>query len=170
MSQKMIVEITDDISGETGAGPVMFGLDGTSYEIDLSPDHERELRATLARYIDQARKTGKRPGRIRVISRPDLDEIRTWARARGLARDRGRVPAAAITAYDQARAAANGPERAAPGPVAPSADGAAPNGGRAARGSGSPAAKPAPDGPERAAKGPKMRAPVQRARRPRTEG
>ena len=56
MAQKVQTFFIDDLDGSEAEGTVLFGLDGTQYEIDLNTDHAKELRATLARYIDAGRR------------------------------------------------------------------------------------------------------------------
>ena len=50
------VVLVDDIDGNDADETVSFGLDGTSYEIDLSSDNAAALRDALAEYVDHARK------------------------------------------------------------------------------------------------------------------
>ena len=56
MAQKVQTLLVDDIDGGEAEGTVRFGLDGTSYEIDLSVAHQAELRGALARFIAAGRK------------------------------------------------------------------------------------------------------------------
>ncbi len=51
MAQRIQTFVIDDLDGSEAEGTVLFGLDGTHYEIDLSTDHAKELRTALARYI-----------------------------------------------------------------------------------------------------------------------
>jgi hypothetical protein len=48
MAQKVQTFLIDDLDGSEAEGTVLFGLDGTQYEIDLSTGHAKELRAALA--------------------------------------------------------------------------------------------------------------------------
>jgi hypothetical protein len=95
---------------------VAFGLDGQSYEIDLDAEHAGELRSTLRRYIDAARRIGEQPAapattrRVRprrsvaTTHRSDAAAIRAWARAQGHpVSDRGRIPAAVLQVYQAAQ-------------------------------------------------------------------
>ncbi len=88
---------------------VRFGLDGTQYEIDLSPAHAGELRATLARYAEAARKisgTARRPsrnGRTAAANGHRTTQVRDWAKAQGIEiKDRGRVPAGVLAKFQAA--------------------------------------------------------------------
>jgi hypothetical protein len=95
---------------------VAFRLDGQTYEIDLDAEHASELRSTVQRYIDAARRIGERPaatattGRARprrsaaTTQRNDTAAIRAWARDQGHpVSDRGRIPAAVLQAYQATR-------------------------------------------------------------------
>lgn len=90
---------------------VTFGLDGTTYEIDLSPTDAAALRGDLATWVRQARRTNgsatkPRTSKARVATAPggSATTIRQWARANGhTVSDRGRLPAAVREAYDDAR-------------------------------------------------------------------
>ncbi len=56
MAQKIQTLLVDDIDGSEAESTVRFGLDGTSYEIDLSAAHATELRGALARFVTAGRK------------------------------------------------------------------------------------------------------------------
>jgi len=106
MAQKIQTLLIDDLDASDAEGTVLFGLDGTQYEIDLSAAHAKELRATLARYTDAGRKvadTARRPGhngRKTPASSISNTEIRTWAKAHGLeVKERGRVSADVLARY-----------------------------------------------------------------------
>lgn len=115
MARKVVYQLVDDIDGteliEGEGETVLFSLDGTNYEIDLSTDHARLLRAGLEKYIAVARTVAKnrgsgRSGGQRAPRGPkrDLTAIRNWANANGYTvSDRGRVPNAVIEAYDAAQ-------------------------------------------------------------------
>jgi nucleoid-associated protein Lsr2 len=118
MAQKVTVSLVDDMDGSTAAETVEFGLDGVSYEIDLSDDNAKRLRDALAGYVTNARRAG---GRRRASSgggarrgggagpRPSVDReqnaaIREWARKQGMKiSDRGRIPAEVLAAYHKGR-------------------------------------------------------------------
>ena len=103
--------LVDDLDGGEASETVEFGLDGTSYEIDLSEDNAKKLRDTLAPYIGEGRRLGarRRSGRGRAAARPagagtgSAAEIREWARSNGFnVPDRGRVSAEVRKAYETA--------------------------------------------------------------------
>ncbi len=105
MAQKVQTLLIDDIDGSGAEGTVRFGLDGTSYEIDLSAAHAAELRGALARFIAAGRKVpgagSRRAGR--AGGGVDAVEVREWAKGRGIeVKDRGRVPAGIIARYREA--------------------------------------------------------------------
>ena len=52
----MIKKLIDDLDGGDAAETVTFGLDGTTYEIDLSKKHAAAFRTSLARYVNSARR------------------------------------------------------------------------------------------------------------------
>jgi hypothetical protein len=109
MAQKIQTFFIDDLDGSEAEGTVLFGLDGTQYEIDLSTDHAKELRTALARYIDAGRRvTGaarraRQNGRRSPANGISNAEVRAWAKARGLdVKERGRIPADLIAQYQAA--------------------------------------------------------------------
>jgi hypothetical protein len=111
MAKRTTVVIHDDLDQSEGARTVKFGLDGKSYEIDLSEANEAELRKALKKYVDAAtpvlpyatptstrRKYGTGP------ARRDTKHIREWLRANGSPNmsDRGRIPIADMQRYEAA--------------------------------------------------------------------
>ena len=113
MAQRVQIVLEDDLDGGEAAETVTFGLDGVSYEIDLSDKNAVKLRDDLATWIGHARRSGGRraTGRRAPAStttntpsrRSDLAAVRAWARQNGhQVSDRGRVSAAVQEAYDKA--------------------------------------------------------------------
>lgn len=106
MAQKVSIVLVDDIDGSEAEETVTFGLDGASYEIDLSSANAEKLRDALAPFVGHARKVGGRRGARRGASKtggPSAADIRDWARGNGYElSDRGRVPAEVREAYDAA--------------------------------------------------------------------
>jgi hypothetical protein len=107
MAQKVNIILVDDIDGSDATETVTFGLDGTSYEIDLNDAHAAALRDALAAYIGHGRKVGSAPRRRRgaggPTSGPSAKDIREWARANGHdVPERGRIPGEIRSAYDAA--------------------------------------------------------------------
>lgn len=111
MAQKVTVSLIDDLDGDKAEETVEFGLDGKTYEIDLSSSNANKLRETLSGYVAAARKAGRRraagaPGAAPVrragVDREQNQAIREWARKRGMkVSDRGRIPAEVLDAYHQ---------------------------------------------------------------------
>ena len=108
MAQRVVVRLTDDLSGtEISAGKgetVTFGLDGRSYEIDLTAKNAAVLRKALRPYVEAGRPiagSGRRQIRTRVAS--DSRTVKEWARANGYqVPGRGRIPQAVREAFDAA--------------------------------------------------------------------
>lgn len=106
MAQKVQVLLVDDIDGGTADETVQFGLDGVSYEIDLSAGNARKLRDAVAGYVAEARRLGGRGPARRRAGGParnrggEAATVRKWARANGWkVSDRGRIPAPVQEAY-----------------------------------------------------------------------
>ena len=109
MAQKLQTFLIDDLDGSEAEGTVLFGLDGTQYEIDLSTGHAKDLRTALARYIEAGRRvtgTARRAGqtgRKAPANGVSNTEVRAWAKAQGLdVKERGRIPADLIAQYQAA--------------------------------------------------------------------
>ncbi len=110
MAQKVNIILVDDIDGSDATETLTFGLDGTSYEIDLNDEHASDLREALAPYLGHARKVSS--GRKRSTSSRSTAaatpthsarEIRDWARSNGYdVPDRGRIPGDVKDAFDAA--------------------------------------------------------------------
>jgi hypothetical protein len=107
MAQRTQVLLIDDLDGGAADETVTFGLDGGSYEIDLSGANARQLRDALADYVAHGRKSGavRGTGRRRTVHRSQHDstDVRTWARSHGYeVSDRGRIATDVMAAYDAA--------------------------------------------------------------------
>lgn len=110
MAQRVQIVLEDDLDGGAAAETVSFGLDGVTYEIDLSDKNAGKLRDEFASWIGHARRAGGRRSTGRRAasstsssSRRDLSAVRAWARQNGhQVSDRGRVSAAVQEAYDKA--------------------------------------------------------------------
>ncbi len=111
MALETIERLTDDLDGTDAAETVTFGLDGVSYEIDLTEKNAAALRKVLDKYVRAARKgsspraTGRAKATKRTSSRRngrgyDLAELREWAGANKIAiPSRGRIPQAIVEQY-----------------------------------------------------------------------
>ncbi len=111
MAQKVHIVLEDDLDGGDASETVSFGLDGTSYEIDLNEENAAGLREALSAYVGHARKvgSGRRTAKRSAASTgasaggPAAKDVREWARESGLeVPDRGRIPADVREAYDAA--------------------------------------------------------------------
>ena len=108
MAQKIAIQFTDDLDGTEAEGTVNFGLDGTSYEIDLSKANNATLHKALAPFIEHGRKVRARRvpaqrGSRNAANRDRTHDIREWAKGQGMTiNDRGRIPAEVIAKYEAA--------------------------------------------------------------------
>jgi hypothetical protein len=107
MAKTVAVVMTDDLDGSSAASTVMFGIDGVTYEIDLSEKNRARLERELAPYVAAGRRisrsrrrasSGRPPG-----PRADRAAVRAWARDNGLPiSERGRISAEVISQYEAA--------------------------------------------------------------------
>jgi hypothetical protein len=123
VAREVIEKLIDDLDGGDAAETVTFGLDGTSFEIDLSKKNAAVFRKLLARYVDAARRTTarsrttRRTVPVRARRRPaapsangskskrdfDILQLREWAGANKVAVPaRGRIPNSVVEQYKQA--------------------------------------------------------------------
>ena len=120
MAQKTIVTLVDDLTGEEAENihTVEFGLDGVTYELDLTQENSTKLRDALSAYARAGRKiggrhrSGPRPGRAARsnasaagYNRETLKSIREWAKKNGHSvSDRGRLSTEVVQAWQSAQA------------------------------------------------------------------
>ncbi|MGW5575146.1 histone-like nucleoid-structuring protein Lsr2 [Nocardia thailandica] len=115
MARKVVVTLIDDYDGtSTAEETVVFGIDGVTYEIDLSSANAATLRETLDQWIPYARRVGRgkaKPAARREQAAPggsrrnDLTAIRAWAAENGhKVSSRGRIAAEIVEAYQKASA------------------------------------------------------------------
>jgi hypothetical protein len=122
MARQQVVTFTDDITGKPADETVSFGLDGTTYEIDLSTKNATKLRDALQPFRSAARKAGTslgRKGRAKASAgnRERSAEIRAWAKSHGIeVSERGRIGGKVAEAF-----AAGDPSMAKAGKKAPAA-------------------------------------------------
>jgi len=76
-----------DLDGSEATETVTFGLDGASYEIDLSSGNAGKLRKELAHYVEHARKASSQARRRRAV----------LARAASAVPKSGHGPSSAVT-------------------------------------------------------------------------
>ncbi|SHQ51260.1 histone-like nucleoid-structuring protein Lsr2 [Mycobacteroides abscessus] len=113
MAKKVTITLVDDVDGLIDADEtVEFGIDGVTYEIDLSSKNAEKLRGQLSTWVEHGRRiSGRRrtralpaPGRGRAsIDRDQAAAIREWARKNGRrVSSRGRIPADVVDAFNAA--------------------------------------------------------------------
>ncbi|MUM34808.1 Lsr2 family protein, partial [Mycolicibacterium sp. CBMA 361] len=98
MARKIIVTIVDDVDGTAIADEtVEFGLDGTTYEIDLTSDNAQALRGEMTRWVTRARRATRES---LAGKRNQQAGIRAWAQQNGhVVGRRGRIPAEVQRAF-----------------------------------------------------------------------
>jgi hypothetical protein len=105
MAQRHLVQLVDDLDGSLIDGngqTIKFGLEGKSYEIDLSDTNVTKLREALDPFVKAGRTvSGTRGPAVSPRNRSsDLAVIRSWANANGFkVGDRGRIPEAVQAAF-----------------------------------------------------------------------
>ena len=103
MARRTFVELVDDMDGGTADETVSFGLDGVSYEIDLTAENATELREAFGVWAGKARRVGGRRIAGKSRSGEDTAKIRAWAQEHGYSvGDRGRIPTEVRQAYKDA--------------------------------------------------------------------
>lgn len=115
MAQKIQTLLTDDLDPELEATEtITFGLDGSSYEIDLNDEHSTEMREAFAPFVAAARKVGGRPARrgaktgsSEKVSQtgegPDPSAVRAWAKEHDIAvSERGRIKGSVVAQFIEA--------------------------------------------------------------------
>ena len=96
MAKETFTKLIDDLDGGEAHETVKFGLDGHSYEIDLSTKNANKLRNALAGYVESGTRVSGRaasvgrqpPAAVRggaVAERDQNKAIRAWALRKGLA-------------------------------------------------------------------------------------
>jgi hypothetical protein len=99
------VSLVDDLDGGAAAGSLTFGLDGVTYELDLSVQNANALLEVFLPYLAAARPTtNPRRGRSRAFTQVatpvDPAAVRAWAASNKVpASARGRLAAATIAQY-----------------------------------------------------------------------
>lgn len=112
MAKQTVTKLVDDLDGHVADRTVVFGWDGSNYEIDLSKKNITALEKVLKPYVSAARTvrsagtSRRRPATRATTSRKrnDLTSIRDWARANGRdVSDRGRIAREVIEAFESSR-------------------------------------------------------------------
>jgi len=104
MAKTISVVTTDDLDGSQNAETVTFGMDGVTYEIDLSEKNRAKFERAFAPYIEHGRRVTTRRRRSGVASsagpRVDRAAVRVWAKEQGLnVSERGRISAEVMERY-----------------------------------------------------------------------
>jgi hypothetical protein len=112
VAREVIERLIDDLDGSEATETVTFGLDGTTYEIDLNRKNAAALRKVLQQYVNVARKADSAGGRrkaapaaaSRKVQRDyDIVQLREWAGSNGVeVPARGRIPQAVVEQYKAA--------------------------------------------------------------------
>jgi hypothetical protein len=107
MAQKVNIVLVDDLDGTEATETVSFGLDGTTYEIDLNDANAAALREAMSGYVGHARKVTGGGRRARKSSgggsSSNTKDVREWAKSQGMeVSERGRISADVQQAYDAA--------------------------------------------------------------------
>jgi hypothetical protein len=106
MALQMVETRVDDLDGSPAAETISFGLDGQTYEIDLSKRNAAALRKLLDRYIGAAHSStsdgsGRRRRRANDGDREyDIAQLREWAAANEIdVPARGRIPRTVVEQF-----------------------------------------------------------------------
>jgi Lsr2 len=110
VARRVEVRLIDDLDGGKAQETIRFGLDGVSYEIDLSAKNAKQLRSALAQYMDAGSKAGRgsvvtsargrRAAGPASVDRAQNQAIRHWARSKKIElNDRGRIPRHIVEQY-----------------------------------------------------------------------
>ena len=104
MASRTIVLLEDDVDGSKAEETIEFGIDGTTYAIDLSDSNAKKLRGALDGYISKARKvSGKRSTSRKPSCAVDLKAVRAWTTSNGIQLSSpGRLPASVLEQYRRA--------------------------------------------------------------------
>jgi hypothetical protein len=111
MAEQVIRRQVDDLErlrgnpGVEADEQLIFGIDGSSYIIDLSTRHAKALREALTEYIaaarpliDQDAKENLSPAQSK---RAELKRLRDWAESQGVhVNTRGRPPRSIVQKYE----------------------------------------------------------------------
>lgn len=76
MAQKLVY--VDDMTDEEGARPLLFSIEGVSFEIDLCQDNVKAFYEAIAPFVGKARRTSKNarvPEELRAIMGPQTTVV-----------------------------------------------------------------------------------------------
>jgi hypothetical protein len=112
MAEQVIRRRVDDLERQRGNldiaadEEIVFGIDGTSYVIDLSDRNAKDLRAALIEYVTAARPLidveARRDMTPAQAKRAELADVRAWANQQGMrVSTRGKVPTPVLDAFER---------------------------------------------------------------------
>jgi hypothetical protein len=111
VAKETITRLIDDLDGGEAQETVRFGLDGHSYEIDLSSKNATKLRNALAAFVENGSRVAGRSAaggsraRVRggaVVEREQNQAIRAWAARKGIdVAPRGRIRQDVVEQYQR---------------------------------------------------------------------
>jgi hypothetical protein len=108
MARQIVETLIDDTDGTIASETVVFAIDGSSYQIDLSGPNAAKIREALAPFVASGRRVtvSASKGRSRSGHRPDRARstaIREWARKNKIPVSvRGRIAAHVVKQYEAA--------------------------------------------------------------------
>lgn len=106
MAKSISLVISEDLDGSEGTETVNFGVDGVTYETDLSEKNRAKLDKAFASFIEHGRRVTQRQRRAETglsNSRVDRAAVRAWAKGNGLKiSGRGRISAEVLKQYGAA--------------------------------------------------------------------
>jgi hypothetical protein len=112
----VIEELIDDLDGGEASETLMFGVDGTMYEIDLNDKNVRKFRRAVEPFVENARKAKRSSSSKKVAAatsqsttttsgRSYSAEVRKWAASAGIeVNPTGRIPQDVRDQYEAAQA------------------------------------------------------------------
>jgi hypothetical protein len=111
VAKETITRLIDDLDGGEAAETVLFGLDGHSYEIDLSAKNAAKLRNAMAAFVENGSRTSGRVASLgraargrstAAAEREQNQAIRAWAMRKGIdVAPRGRIKAEVVEQYQR---------------------------------------------------------------------
>lgn len=108
MVQRTYIQLIDDIDGSEGEETHTFSVDGTIYEIDLSPQNGKRFREAFSPFLDKARRVrdgGPRRNLAPTAAERGVDPkvVRAWAIKNGYEiSSRGRVSGDIVAVFKEA--------------------------------------------------------------------
>lgn len=111
MAEQVIRRRVDDLDRQFGAETpadeeIVFGIDGTSYVIDLSAENAAKLRTALKDFVSAARPLLDVEARKDMTpvqaKRQELADVRAWAAQQGMrVSSRGKIPTYVLDAFER---------------------------------------------------------------------